>query len=170
MAIVDGKTILRMVIDAFGLKRDSTEDRLRLQKTIYLLEIHGLQLGYGFSWYKYGPYSQDLVYDAYTVLSNEKDTYDVKVSGLQWSDNTEERFAEFRTICGGILNDASELELAASVDFVRQTWCRDRPDEEVVKEFLKRKTRYWDGREIEDRDIKQALDTVRHLRKELCPN
>ena len=87
-----------MVIDEFGLKRNSTEDRLKLQKTIYLLEIHGLQLGYGFSWYKYGPYSQDLVYDAYTVLRSEKDTYKGKVKDLKWGTNTEEKFAEFREI------------------------------------------------------------------------
>lgn len=40
---------------------DQFEDRLKMQKAIYLLENMGISAGdYGFMWYKHGPYSQTL--------------------------------------------------------------------------------------------------------------
>ena len=52
--------------DIFEKKPDknSFDDRLKLQKLVYLLEEAGRNVGdYNFSWYKHGPYSQKLQYD-----------------------------------------------------------------------------------------------------------
>lgn len=42
------------------------DDRLKMQKLIYLLQELGIGVGdYRFSWYKHGPYSQNLLDDSY---------------------------------------------------------------------------------------------------------
>lgn len=59
------KQVYKMVLDE-DFEYSSFEKRLKLQKTIYLLESIGIHIGnYGFSWYKHGPYSQELQDDAY---------------------------------------------------------------------------------------------------------
>lgn len=41
------------------------EDRLKIQKMVYLLELKGLNLGFGFGPYVRGPYSPDLTKEIY---------------------------------------------------------------------------------------------------------
>lgn len=44
----------------------SFDDRLKMQKMVYLLQEEGVSIGhYGFDWYKHGPYSQVLLDDMY---------------------------------------------------------------------------------------------------------
>jgi len=51
--------ILKLVPNA-DFKMDSFNDRLRLQKIVYMLQAFGVDLGYGFSWYFRGPYCTSL--------------------------------------------------------------------------------------------------------------
>ena len=163
---VDAKGILYMVAEnEFGLKRDTIENRLKLQKTIYLLEAYGMQLGYGFSWYKYGPYSQDLVRDAYTVLRSEKKKYDKATSSWCFSETTRKKIDQFKQICKDFLGDLRQLELVASVDFVFNTWYSDEADtEKIVDNFKKHKKQLYGGVSIEDRQIKEAFEFSKELR------
>ncbi|MBN2153347.1 MAG: hypothetical protein JW839_17975 [Candidatus Lokiarchaeota archaeon] len=59
------------VLDALGLEWQDPvktfDDRLVMQKMIYLLAVLDCDLGYDFNWYKYGPYSPDLTRDAYSL-------------------------------------------------------------------------------------------------------
>lgn len=161
---VDTRTILYKVAKVFDLKRGSTEERLKLQKTVYLLQAYGLRLGYGFSWYRYGPYSQDLVYDAYTVLASESERYEEESSSWQFSGNTIERFDSFKEICGNVLSDPKKLELAASVDFVRKTWHNGATRSEMPSLFKTHKQRYFNGDPIKDSEIKVAFDLIGRLK------
>ena len=168
---VDAKAILYMVAKEFGLRRDTTEDRLKLQKTIYLLQANGLQLGYGFSWYRYGPYSQDLVQDAYLVLRAEWPKYERETSSWKFNDNSLKRFAEFRSICteisnidSGVLDYAAQLELVASVDFVKQTRYPKGGDEELIRGFKQRKKQLYRGNRITDEMIRKALRICKKVR------
>jgi len=59
---------------------DTINDRILLQKKIYLAQDIGLPLGYGYSWYIHGPYSTDLTAVAYQIIpegfdSIEKNTF-----------------------------------------------------------------------------------------------
>ena len=47
---------------------DTIQDRILLQKKVYLAQDKGLPLGYGYSWYIHGPYSTDLTSVAYQVI------------------------------------------------------------------------------------------------------
>ena len=162
---VDAKGILHMIAKQFALKRDTITDRLKLQKTIYLLEAYGMQLGYGFSWYKYGPYYQDLVRDAYTVLRSEKKDYERATSSWCFSDETKEKIESFKNFFKDILDDLHKLELVASVDFVCTTWSSDEATKDkIVGIFKKHKTNYHDGVPIEDPEIKRAFNILEKLR------
>lgn len=48
---------------------NTIEDRVLLQTKIFLAQDIGLPLGYGYSWYIYGPYSADLTAVAYQVIA-----------------------------------------------------------------------------------------------------
>ncbi len=47
---------------------ETINDRILLQKKIFLAQDIGLPLGYGYSWYIHGPYSTDLTAIAYQVI------------------------------------------------------------------------------------------------------
>jgi len=162
---VDAKGILYKLTEKFDLKRDDTQDRLKLQKTIYLLQAFGLQLGYGFSWYRYGPYSQDLVQDAYTVLRSEECKYKTDTISWKFSKSSLEKFEKFEKICRDVLRDTDKLELAASVDFVRKTWYPDVEETEFIKLFKERKRRLFSETPITNSMILNALDISKKLRE-----
>ena len=47
------------------------DDRLLLQKIVYMLQKAGINFGYYFSWYLRGPYSAGLAKDAYEFYGKE---------------------------------------------------------------------------------------------------
>ena len=157
---VDAKAILYMVAKEFELKRGSFNERLKLQKVIYLLQAFDVQLGYGFGWYKYGPYSQDLVKDAYSVLGSRKSEYERAASEGNWnfSQKTLGKFAEFRKICGDFLESSEKVELLASVKFVKNMWCSDVEKAEFASEFKKYKPQLCNNTSVDDDSIKAAFD------------
>ena len=70
--------VLKRTLEAAGqsLAVDSLDDRLRLQKAIYLIQAAGADLGYRYSWYLKGPYSTSLTQDYFAlseVAKNERD-------------------------------------------------------------------------------------------------
>ncbi len=157
---VDARAILYMVANEFGLKRDSFRERVKIQKVIYLLQASGIQLGYGFGWYKYGPYSQDLVNDAYTVLGSRKSEYERAAREGSWdfSRETKDEFDKFRDCLGKTLDSLEELELLASVRFVKNMWLSDVKKEDFAEDFKKRKKKLCGGSEVTDPKINAAFD------------
>ena len=59
--------VLELVLRELGMEPviDSLQDRIRLQKAIYLSQEAGVPLGYRFGWYVRGPYSKGLARDYY---------------------------------------------------------------------------------------------------------
>jgi uncharacterized protein YwgA len=47
------------------------ENRIKLQKLVYILKSLGVDFGYDFTWYIYGPYSSDLTHDGYLFTRNK---------------------------------------------------------------------------------------------------
>ncbi len=60
---------LKLVLDAIGEDAaiSSVDDRMRIQKAIYLSQVLGINTGYHYSWYLKGPYSTDLTQDYYKL-------------------------------------------------------------------------------------------------------
>ena len=57
---------------------ETINDRILLQKKIYLAQDIGLPLGYGYSWYIHGPYSTDLTAAAYQIIPEGKTAIESK--------------------------------------------------------------------------------------------
>jgi hypothetical protein len=91
---------------------DSFQERLKLQKTVYLLQAFGIYLGYGFNWYLYGPYSPGLTRDAYEVVPKLKRR---SPSPPFFDPEAESRFATFEAFLGSRKDDPKWLEQAASL-------------------------------------------------------
>ena len=162
---VDAGTILYILAAEFGLSRDSMENRLRLQKTVYLLQTFGLYLGYGFSWYRYGPYSQELVYDTYRSLHAESHKHAQRARTLRFSANTRKWLDRFKQELREELSDTKQLELLASVGFVRKTWCPG--NRGFVQKFKEHKKCFFDGTPIGDHDIEAARQKLGRLQAAL---
>ena len=58
---------------------ETINDRILLQKKVYLAQDIGLPLGYGYSWYIHGPYSSDLTTAAYQIIPEGLEAIDGKV-------------------------------------------------------------------------------------------
>lgn len=154
-------TVLYKLATELGLARGDMQDRLKLQKTVYLLQTCGLRLGYGFSWYRYGPYSQELVYDAYRSLHAESQKYAQQAKSLAFSKNTQDWLQEFKRRLGGALGDARQLELLASVSFVRKAWHPGAMG--FVQGFKRHKKCFFDGTPIKDQQIEAARKKLDEL-------
>ena len=94
------------------------DKRLVLQKTVYLLQAFGLNIGYRYTWYLRGPYSPDLTKVAYSVATN----YDPNAfAGFHETEN-EERFCKFLIFLGEKKNDEDWMEIAASIHFLARLY------------------------------------------------
>jgi len=60
---------LKLVLDQLDLpvRVDTFEDRLILQKSVYLAQAAGVNLGYYFRWYLRGPYCPSVAEDGYAI-------------------------------------------------------------------------------------------------------
>jgi hypothetical protein len=60
--------VLSLVLDRLGITDISTvENRMAIQKAVYLAQANGLPLGYNYGWYVKGPYSPMLTRDYYAL-------------------------------------------------------------------------------------------------------
>jgi len=94
--------------------------RLIVQKTIYLLEQFGLNIGYYFSWYLRGPYSPSLARDAYELTKSYPEVQVVKFA----DSSKEKKFCEFLSFIKPIAKDYSSLEKIASIHFLFKVYPR----------------------------------------------
>lgn len=117
-------TILKLFLETLGTntKIDKFDDRKRVQKTTYLGQLTGVDLGYRFGWYLYGPYSPELTRDYYSLASATND------SALeQWTlnDNVKCRLQQLASIMEppvnlqSVLTVEDWLELLASYHYLR---------------------------------------------------
>lgn len=114
------------------------EDRLKMQKAIYLLQEMGVPVGdYGFRWYKHGPYSQALLDDMYA--SRDKDDDEIK-----FSPDTEDCMIRLKYILGS--EEASEYgvknwaECLASIHYLKsKVLSSSKSTDEVIRELVERK-------------------------------
>ncbi len=117
----DSRMVLSKCLSILGLSRPDMEDfdeRLRLQKIVYLLWAHGISLGYGFNWYVRGPYSPKLASDGYAI---DDEVFEM---GSRIRFNNEEEVVEslnhFKEILGEKINNPLYLEILASLHYIKK--------------------------------------------------
>lgn len=146
--------LLKLILQRLGIefKIDTKADRIRLQKIVYLLQRCGVNLGYNYGWYIYGPYSRELTSVYYdldaSIKCNEKDDTWYKLDG-DVEELTEgiKKFEKISKIPGGVSivkdptksEDVSWLEFIASIDYLHNSPSRPTSiSEEDIRAFTQK--------------------------------
>lgn len=121
---------LKLVLDELGIDSgiSTVDDRKRVQKTVYLEQLRGVDLGYRFSWYLMGPYSPSLTRDYY-ALAQELETGDVSHTTRALKPHLRDRLRDLRSLLSQPddfpLEQEDWLELLASYHYLRQIRRKD---------------------------------------------
>ncbi len=127
---------LGFVLKKYEFSMDEFDDRLKLQKLVYLLQACGVYLGYDFSWYLRGPYCSLLAHNGF----NLQDVYkvipdDIKLKDKKDRDNFE-KFLEFIKD-----KDIDELEIAASLHYLNKVRGKC-TDEDILKKVIAKRDNF----------------------------
>lgn len=132
------------------------EDRLEMQKTVYLLQNMGISVGdYKFMWYKHGPYSQILQND----ILNLQSVGDINI------DFSADAKREIRTLKNAVFKEGLEYNLSqwveclGSLQYIKESLLPSSAEEGTVLNELKNRKPYLNN----DNDNKIALQTLKEL-------
>ena len=132
---------LDLVLEELGIDStiDSLDDRIRLQKAVYLSQEAGVQLGYRFSWYVRGPYSPALARDYYYLQLASDDDFNSN-HGRSLRQEVKKKLNKIKPIMSVReeigLNQAEWLELVSSIHYLRGTVGKD--DQEEARTVLRK--------------------------------
>ena len=117
--------LLKLVLDEIGLgdlKIDDFRSRKVLQKKMYLLQLTGIDLGYRYNWYLYGPYCPALASDTFT-LRDEINQGETEFDNYEINSKTKSRLETLNAVVSlpGSLetNEPEWLELLASLHYLK---------------------------------------------------
>lgn len=112
---------VKLTVDGLDLpfKVDGFMDRLILQQAVYLAQAAGVNLGYYYHWYLYGPYSPSLTRDEFAVAMDISAGLD-ESEGWKLDEKSSQRLEEIKGIFSEPEREklARKLELLASVHFL----------------------------------------------------
>ncbi len=100
------------------LTLDEYDNRLKLQKAVFLLQEAGLPFNYYFSWYIKGPYSATLTKDVYEFMESKAAAVDEKP---ELTKTEEDLAAKMRKTFVNELKDTNTLELLGSLVYIRNS-------------------------------------------------
>lgn len=108
-----------MVMREFGgITLSEFDDRLILQKRIYVLQSFGLDLDYRYNWYVRGPYCPQLTEDAYEAIGRREDLQ-IQSESFTLTEDSKKTVNDYKTFEAGLdrHNLPIMLELAASIHY-----------------------------------------------------
>jgi len=143
--------LLKLILDEIGLgslKIGEFRTRKILQKKIYLLQLTGIDLGYRYNWYLYGPYCPALASDTFSL--REEIEYDQEFNDYQLNSKTLDKLRVLREIVNLpdnlTTNEPEWLELLASLHYLKHIayWHgKNNPDlDEVLNKLLQSKPHF----------------------------
>jgi len=143
------------VLKLFGKDADmsSYDNRLILQKIVYILKCRGVGLDYFFGWYIRGPYSCSLATDGY-VLSNKP-----YIGPSMIPDEEARTVKEVKETLGEDMKNGKKMEIIASLLFLKNE-CRFLDDAGLVERLRGRKP--W----LTESEIQEGLEKL----KKVCPS
>ena len=148
---------LKLTLDCLSMpaKVTSFEDRLVLQKSVYLCEAAGVDLGYYFRWYRRGPYCSALAADGYSVSVDVEQGDD---ESINWTLDAKSRTNLDRLTSLLQAEDprAPWLELLASVHFLVD---RNQVSTESADHISKTLQRF--GKDFTLNQVRKALRKLR---------
>ena len=126
-------------------------DRLILQKSVYLLQAGGIHMGYRFRWYLRGPYSPDMTAGAFGIV-NEGEYGTKELQGWKLDDESVTRARKLQPLLHRDgetkIDQARRLELLASVLFLFKTEQAKPSDPEGTSTILKKNDKDFDASDV----------------------
>lgn len=136
--------LLKRIYPEFDMSK--FDDRLCLQKIVYLLQAKGINLGYSFSWYVYGPYSTGLAKGGFQIEDFEN------VSQIRFADEgVEKEFNSFVQFIEPYKQDPEWLEIASSIHLLKKMY-PVKSKEEIIQD-VRNKRDELDGKEARIQEI-----------------
>ncbi len=150
---------LALVLKKLGLPPDvdSFEDRLILQKAMYLARAVGIKLGYHYRWYLHGPYCPAVAEDGFAIKADLGQGIN---DAEEWEldNSSSDKLKIIQPLMGGgdrtIL--AKKLELYASVHFLIDVGEMSSDDPAKITETLKRY-----DKDFDQSQVKEAIKGIR---------
>jgi uncharacterized protein YwgA len=150
---------VKLTADGLGLsfQVETFEDRLIMQKAIYLAQAAGVNLGYFYHWYLHGPYSPSLTRDEFAIamgISTDPD----ESRGWKLDDASSQRLKRLQGLFAGQKRRdlARKLELLASVHFLID---RKQVSGVNTKHITETLIRF--KKDFREEDVKGALEELR---------
>lgn len=153
---------LNSCLEYFGsLRIDSLRNRKILQKRVYFLQVFGVNLGYNFGWYIYGPYSSELAHDTYS-LSLQKSVAPETIEDVTLDRIEQENITKLKEFLKEYdrpdNNYAYWLELLASIHFLNQeAFISNKTKDSIIAKLKEKK-----GNKFEDKDINEAWEYLQN--------
>ncbi len=152
----------KLTLDALGVRASvaTFDERLTIQKAIYLAQAAGGDLGYYFRWYLRGPYSPELSNDAFAIAAELKEFDESE----RWvlDEEVRKRLAPVKELIS--VEQAPEqprwLELLASVHFLVDRRQVRRADTAQVREVLGRFNKTYTDEEVSEALVRLRGDAL----------
>ncbi|MCJ8307344.1 MAG: hypothetical protein HRU07_09880 [Nitrosopumilus sp.] len=107
------------------ISMDMFDDKLEVQKIVYLAQTYGINLEYPFEWYIRGPYCKQVSERAHQILDNN-------ITPTDFAGLDEVRVAKFGQILQPYINNTEWLEIAGSLVYLRKENYAGMPLEEII--------------------------------------
>ena len=124
-------------------KLDTLSDRIKLQKSVYLSEMVGIDLDIPFTWYIYGPYSPELARIMFGKTQGSS-------SNFSDSQTNKRKIELLKSILEKMIDSSSRLELIASVHYILTLAKKQKISGEKVKSIIKDIKPQFEKNEIEE--------------------
>jgi len=150
---------VKLTIDGLNLpfKVGIFEDRLIMQKAVYLAQAAGVHLGYYYHWYLHGPYSSSLTRDEFAIDTGISVGLD-ESKGWKLDDSSSQRLEGIRSIFTEPERAklAKRLELLASVHFLVDRGQVSKVDTKRITATLRRF-----NKNFREEEVKAALGELK---------
>ena len=123
--------LLKRIYTTFDMSK--FDDRLKLQKIVYLMQVKGFNLEINYSWYLYGPYSAELTKLGFQMQDFEKTT---KVSFAE--EEQEKKYQQFLEKIEPYKNNTFWLEMATSIHLLKKTYPK-KTKEEIIQNICEKR-------------------------------
>lgn len=158
------KGLLDLFLESFGgVIVKGFDNRLILQKRIYLMQLFGIDLGYRYNWYMHGPYSPSLTEDAFGVQDTQTEI-DKQNAGLELTQKAKGMLVKYNKLEVDLskLKESKELgktlEIAASIHYLKHIgFVASEVTSENIEKVLKDNGKDFSKKDIEK--VWQILDT-----------
>lgn len=128
------------------------ENRLKLQKFFYILqEMHGLDLGYKFRWYSFGPYCTELSKEGF-IVNDFKNPIQIEFEKSE--DKT--KFNSFFEFIKDKKEDVFLLEVISSIHLLNKLYPK-KTKENIVREVMEKR----DELKSKEKEITKIFDLLK---------